>query len=129
MTEREKRLILFIIVISALGLIFISLNRYRFYQDYIDVMRLIDAEKPNLKKRLVSTDKKEKKYSYHYKIDINSADIATLTILPGVGREIALRIVEYRSIHGGFAEIDELIKIKGIGVKKLEEIKKYAVVK
>lgn len=58
-------------------------------------------------------------------IDINSAEISELTELPGIGESIAARIKEYRDKNKKFGNINELLKVKGIGKKKFEKIKKY----
>lgn len=48
-------------------------------------------------------------------IDINTAGVAELDGLPGVGQAIAQRIVDYRTANGPFKAADELQKVKGIG--------------
>jgi competence protein ComEA len=53
------------------------------------------------------------------KIDINTADVATLASLPGIGPEIAQRIVAARP----FKSIDDLDRVKGIGPERLEQIR------
>lgn len=53
-------------------------------------------------------------------VDINTADEEMLMDLPGVGEEIARRIVEYREQNGPFANVDELLRVSGIGKAKLE---------
>jgi len=58
-------------------------------------------------------------------IDINTAGIAELTELPGIGESIAGRIVEYRDKNKRFVNINEIMKVKGIGKKKFEKLKKY----
>lgn len=55
-------------------------------------------------------------------IDINTATAAQLQTLPGIGEVIAQRIIDYREANGPFSSIGELIKVKGIGEKRLEAI-------
>ena len=55
-------------------------------------------------------------------VNINTADAETLAIeLDGVGKKIAVAIVEYRDEHGPFKSEDELISVKGIGKAILEK--------
>lgn len=69
----------------------------------------------------VSTVKKPSKMKpISAPIDINQASIEELIQIPQIGRVIATRIVEYRKEHGDFKQIEELLKVKGIGPKKLE---------
>lgn len=58
-----------------------------------------------------------------YPIPINTADADTLMQLKGIGPVLAQRIIEYREAHGGFRTVDELTQVKGIGDKKLEDIR------
>jgi len=48
------------------------------------------------------------------KVDINSADIALLTTLPGIGPVKAEAITAYRNEHGAFSSIEELMRVPGI---------------
>ena len=57
------------------------------------------------------------------KIDINQADPAELTRLPGIGSSTAAKITAYRDANGPFKSVDELMNVKGIGPDKLEKIK------
>jgi competence protein ComEA len=54
-------------------------------------------------------------------VNINTADAQTLATLEGIGEKRAQAIIEYRSRHGPFVSIEDLIKVKGIGVKTLEK--------
>jgi competence ComEA-like helix-hairpin-helix protein len=58
-------------------------------------------------------------------ININTASESELDRLPGVGKVIAGRIVEYRGLNKGFKSIEELAKVKGITKSKLEKIRKF----
>jgi len=56
-------------------------------------------------------------------ININKAPLEQLTYLPGIGPELAKRIIEYRERNGEFRTILELQNVKGIGEIKLQKIK------
>jgi competence protein ComEA len=56
-------------------------------------------------------------------IDLNSASIADLEGLPGIGRRTAERIVEHRQKNGAFKKIEELMNVKGIGEKSFLRLK------
>jgi competence protein ComEA len=59
-------------------------------------------------------------------VNINQADQATLETLPGVGPATAKAIIDYRTEHGRFKNVDELLNVRGIGPSKLSEIKPHA---
>ena len=55
-------------------------------------------------------------------VDINTADAKTLaTELVGIGAAKAEAIVAYRETNGPFKRLDELLKVKGVGKKTLEQ--------
>jgi len=56
-------------------------------------------------------------------IDLNTATLAGLDTLPGVGPVLAQRILDWRAQHGRFASVDELGEVSGIGDKLLEQIR------
>lgn len=60
-----------------------------------------------------------------FRIDINTAGESLLISLPGIGQELAGRIVNYRTDNGPFESIDELLQIEGIGEKKLQQLESY----
>jgi len=57
-------------------------------------------------------------------VSLNSADVAELESLPGVGPVLAQRIVEWRTVHGPFHSIDELSEVTGIGAALMGDLKK-----
>jgi len=57
------------------------------------------------------------------KVNINTADQAALEALPGIGPELARRILDYRQAHGPFAQIEDLLHVTGIGPGILEKIR------
>ena len=52
-------------------------------------------------------------------VNLNTADEAALTALPGIGVALAARIVEYREEHGPFEAVEDLTNVSGIGQGKL----------
>lgn len=57
------------------------------------------------------------------KININTADEATLMTLDGIGEAKAKAILEYRQQNGPFKSVDDLTKVKGIGDKTLAQLR------
>lgn len=57
------------------------------------------------------------------KVNINTASLAELEQLEGIGPVLAARIIEYREAHGGFKSIEELKNVKGIGPKIFTKLK------
>jgi len=57
------------------------------------------------------------------KINLNTATLSDLDTLPGVGKAIAQRIIDYREANGGFKDINELKLVSGIGDKMWEKLK------
>lgn len=58
-------------------------------------------------------------------IDLNRATAEELVLIPGIGRTTASKIVRFREKMGSFPEIEALKRIKGIGEKQYERIKRY----
>jgi competence protein ComEA len=48
-------------------------------------------------------------------VDLNSATVADLDALPGIGPVLAQRIVDHRTAHGPFTSVDQLDDVSGIG--------------
>ena len=62
------------------------------------------------------------------RIDINRAEPWLLEALPGIGKVLAQRIVDYRSENGPFRAVEHLLKVSGIGSATLEQIGDYVTV-
>ncbi|NOX98228.1 MAG: helix-hairpin-helix domain-containing protein [Verrucomicrobia bacterium] len=58
-------------------------------------------------------------------IDVNSADAEGLQVLPGVGPKLADAIIKSRKTDGPFLKASDLLRVKGIGAKKLEKMMPY----
>ncbi|MCX5699923.1 MAG: helix-hairpin-helix domain-containing protein [Candidatus Omnitrophica bacterium] len=59
------------------------------------------------------------------KVNLNSANKATLMGISGIGEKLAQRIIEYREKTGGFSSVQELTSVKGLTAAKLVKIKEY----
>lgn len=62
-------------------------------------------------------------------VNINTADVAGLDGLPGIGASKAEAIIQYRTDHGKFASCDELDGVSGIGAATLAGLRDCCVVK
>ena len=56
-------------------------------------------------------------------LNLNTASRDELMALDGIGDERADAIIAYRETHGGFASVDELTEVPGIGAKLLESLR------
>jgi competence protein ComEA len=125
MTAREKSVIIGILLVFAFGLLFFTLSRYRFYQSYIDIGGSSIEYGPVGTVASSADDTADTERL----VDINRAGIEELIKLPGIGRVTALSIIDYRTLHGPFSDINELIKVRGIGEKKLEMLKECVTIR
>ena len=55
-------------------------------------------------------------------VNLNTATLEQLDGLPGVGPVTAQKILDWRSAHGAFTAIDELLEVDGIGEKTLADM-------
>lgn len=69
-------------------------------------------------------------------VNINTATEAQYAMLPGVGPKLASALNDYAEAHGdhkegahaAFQQVDDLLKVKGIGKGKLAKMRPYVVV-
>jgi len=50
-------------------------------------------------------------------VDLNTSTVKELQQLPGIGKGLAKRIVDYRTANGPFKTVEDLIRVKGVGKK------------
>jgi competence protein ComEA len=62
-------------------------------------------------------------------VNINTADVAQLTLLPRVGETVAHRIIEFRDENGEFKSPEDLLLVRGVGEKTFELMAPHVVVK
>ncbi len=83
---------------------------------------LVDEEKINVPKRIVFEEEtKEGKQSSL--VNINTANVDTLSTLSGIGKSTAQKIIQYRNENGYFDTIEDIMNVSGIGENKFNAIK------
>ncbi len=88
---------------------------------------IAESTPPDLSFNAVQDERKKKNTPKLKSININKASKTELMKLPGIGEVTAERIINYREENGYFTSESDLLKVKGIGKKKLEQIKIYIV--
>lgn len=58
-------------------------------------------------------------------VNPNRAKAIDLQAIPYIGPSLSKKLIQYRQKHGPFSEIKDLIKVRGVGVKLLNRIRRY----
>ncbi len=56
-------------------------------------------------------------------VNINTATLNELDTLPGIGPTIAQKIIDYRTQHGPFSNIEDIMNVSGIGPATFDNIR------
>lgn len=62
-----------------------------------------------------------------FKVDINSAELGEIVVLPGVGPKLAQAIIDYRAENGPFESTTSLESVSGIGKKKVLSLQPFLI--
>ena len=80
------------------------------------------TNQPSTKKIVAKNTVTKSKALKYMSVNINTASAIELSLgLKNIGKTKAKAIVDYRTNNGAFKKLDELLKIKGIGKKTLEQ--------
>ncbi|RUT46517.1 helix-hairpin-helix domain-containing protein [Paenibacillus anaericanus] len=88
-----------------------------------DVVKPADISKQEISDTATSPVQQQQQQSDL--ININTAGLAELQDIPGIGEKKAQAIVDYRNTHGAFISVSDLTKVKGIGDKMLQKMKPH----
>ncbi len=58
-------------------------------------------------------------------VNVNTASSEELETLTGIGPRIAERIIQWRSDHGPFLRVEDLLQVTGIGPRTLEDLRPF----
>ena len=61
----------------------------------------------------------------HHGLNINTADLDALQSLPGIGPQLALKIIEHRNRYGPFRKREHLLIVEGISEARYREVEKF----
>lgn len=118
--NKSTRIVLVVVVLFILGLAFTSLGNP-------NSLEMGTAISPEILETRWIQDYQLCLPGTIDKININTADQETLEALPGVGEKIAQEIILYREKNGFFHTTDEIVKVSGIGIKKLDQMKAFII--
>lgn len=88
------------------------------------LVRWSAASRPVESRWEVTADKRAQQIEVH-KVNINTAPVEELLLLPGIGEKLAERIISYREENGPFSAPEDLLLIKGIGESTLADLRDY----
>ncbi|HEY9071100.1 MAG TPA: ComEA family DNA-binding protein [Candidatus Ozemobacteraceae bacterium] len=91
------------------------------------IARLTDRTVPVKSEERLEPEE-ESAYGNLPRLNVNTATLAQLDGLPGIGKTMAERIIELRKVKGGFKSISELKEIKGLSGKKFTQVSRILTV-
>ncbi len=137
-TAGERRLLFFVTLLLFSGYLVTALRQFGFLphpatQFQIQEASLADTSvtgPPAFGNRLSGNPTRLRMENHYHEsyLDLNLADSLDLILLPGIGPALARRILAQRTRLGGYKSIDDLVKVKGIGPARLNQVRAYLIV-
>ncbi|OGJ90934.1 MAG: hypothetical protein A2268_09850 [Candidatus Raymondbacteria bacterium RifOxyA12_full_50_37] len=120
-TKNELAFLAFVVLCTIAGGV-ILVTKGPVLQPVLAVLKNENASAPCAESIEHSESASETK-SMQQCVNINTAQVSELVLLPGVGQKTAENIVAFRNKHGRFWNMNDVVSVKGVGKKKLEKLK------
>lgn len=122
-TEKNRKEKIKFLVVVVFFLISGVVYSHSFYGGSLDMGKEITADEIGMVSEAVAPAEE-----ILGKVDINTANMAELMTLSGIGESRAADIIKYREENGDFSRIEDIMLVSGIGEKTFEEIKEQITV-
>ena len=122
-TEKNRKEKIKFLVVVLFFLISGVVYSHSFYGGSLDIGKEITADEIGMVSEAVTPAEE-----ILGKVDINTANMAELMTLSGIGESRAADIIKYREENGDFSRIEDIMLVSGIGEKTFEEIKEQITV-
>jgi competence protein ComEA len=103
----------------------LSPDLYAKIEPYITLSPKKESDKSKLPQPAAQASSSKSHAQSAAKLEMNTADSLALLSLRGIGPSFAKRILKYRSMLGGFYQLDQLKEVYGFGAEKFDEIKPF----
>jgi comEA protein len=130
MNNKEKAVLYFLIASLLIGSSISLYKKHKIQKNIVAIETETTLISDSLTKATSKPARsKSTKAEFNSQIDINQATPDELEALPGIGPVLAQRIIAERNRVGKFSSLEGLLKVKGIGEKKLAKIKGQIIIK
>ena len=118
MNSRERAVLLFLIAVLLAGVLVQSVRqaKLRHQLGRIELIAAPASHPPDTSPVPASPRDSTRPPSLT-RVNLNTATLAELDLLPGIGPALAQRIIDHRTKHGRFQTTRDLLKVPGIGPK------------
>ncbi len=110
-TTRQIKFLIVLATVAAVSSLYLFIKAYAFPTESSPVLEVYIGEE-------------ESEVTGIFTLDPNSAPADSLELLPGIGKVLADRIIDYRQ-HNRFETEIDITDVKGIGPKMYEKLKPY----
>lgn len=107
LTRQERLVLIFVGFAALLG---VGLNFHKKIQSGVSLERIAQEQNSRLP------------------INLNTASLQNLAVIPGVGPGLAQDLVDFRNQEGPFKSLEEIKLIRGVSLSKFNQIKNFLTV-